>query len=110
MTFSSIASNSVACGEAKMQEKREGAGKLGMWPGTRSKGWRGVGRFLLSLLPAMLVLNLSLAIGWGGLQFFNSGYRLFLSILLSLEVLLARLFENTDTGVRTVERQAWVAL
>jgi protein-S-isoprenylcysteine O-methyltransferase len=81
-----------------------------MWLSSRRKGWRGGGRFLLSLLPALLVLNLSLAIGWGGLQFFKSEYRLFLSILLSLEVLLARLFENTDTGVRTVERQAWVAL
>jgi protein-S-isoprenylcysteine O-methyltransferase Ste14 len=81
-----------------------------MWLSLHRKDWRGVALFLLSLLPAMIVVNLSLVIGWGGLRFFDSGYRLFLSIFLSLEILLARLFENADTGIRTVERQAWVAL
>jgi protein-S-isoprenylcysteine O-methyltransferase len=73
-------------------------------------GWRGTALFLLSLLPGMIVVNLSLIVGWRGVNFFGSTYRILLSTLLSLEVLLARLLEETDTGIRTVERQEWVAL
>src|SRR5258708_36500559 len=74
------------------------------------RDWRHRALLILSVLSAAIIVNASLVIGWGGLSYFSSRYRILLSALFSLEVLLSRLLENTDTGLRTVERQAWVAL
>jgi len=65
---------------------------------------------LLSIVVGVTIVNASLVFGWRGWIFFASPYRIFLAVLLSLEVVLARLLENANTGVRTVGRQAWVGL
>ena len=62
------------------------------------------------MLSGIVFANGSLILGWGGLGFYSVGHQLAVAILLSIEVILARLLESTDQGVKTVARQDWLGL
>jgi protein-S-isoprenylcysteine O-methyltransferase Ste14 len=64
----------------------------------------------LSMLRDIAFVNGSLMLGWGGIGFYSPGYQRTIAILLSVEVILARLLENIDEGVKTVKRQSWLVL
>jgi protein-S-isoprenylcysteine O-methyltransferase Ste14 len=62
------------------------------------------------MLSGIGFANGSLLLGWGGLGFYSIGYQRAVAILLSIEVIAARLMEGTGVGVRTIARQGWLAL
>jgi protein-S-isoprenylcysteine O-methyltransferase Ste14 len=64
----------------------------------------------LSMLSGIAFVNGSLLLGWGGIGFYNVGYLRTVAILLSIEVITARLLEGTGVGVKTIARQSWLGL
>jgi protein-S-isoprenylcysteine O-methyltransferase Ste14 len=64
----------------------------------------------LSMLRDIAFVNGSLILGWGGIGFYSSGYQRTIALLLSVEVISARLLENIDEGVKTIKRQSWLVL
>lgn len=62
------------------------------------------------MLSGIAFVNGSLLLGWGGMGFYSVGYQRAAAILLSIEVISARLLEGTGVGVKTIARQSWLGL
>jgi len=62
------------------------------------------------MLSGIAFVNGSLLLGWGGMGFYSVGYQRAVAILLSVEVIAARLLEGTGVGVKTIALQSWLGL
>jgi protein-S-isoprenylcysteine O-methyltransferase len=62
------------------------------------------------MLSGIAFVNGSLLLGWGGMGFYSVGYQRTVAIMLSIEVIAARLLEGTGVGVKTIARQSWLGL
>src|ERR1700761_5300509 len=65
---------------------------------------------MIAALAGVVAVNASLAIGWGGLSYFSSFYRLTLALLLSGEIAAARLIESETVGDLIIKRQSVLLL